>query len=603
MTSTDLAARLGAGEGDELLADPSLRADPQLRGELLALDAFPAGCVAPALGHAVLCELDLLAIGAGSPGLQPHLAECAACAAEEADAKASLADLEAPSSTPKIGLRCVYCHDGLEVASAAYCASCLAIHHPECFSEHGTCAAPGCGELHWVRSSAPQPVALASPSRFRGLWQTAAALLVTALVSGGVYLEYLSGAREAEDKRIAQHDLQARKARRDAALAKKSLDEAERRVAILEVELLLLIEQQKYDEARTLIQSTTPLLGTSEADQAGLERLFKLLDLAETDATRYRKALEIIQARAVDRYPQAYDHLMGINPLSKAVYPDARAYLGWLEGERRLKGAKELLVSGQAAEAQALLEQAIESYRADLTGVSSETVATLQSATRSSAEIAAHWKAGLEAFRRAEAEISNDRLEQARFDLLLSIEHLPEGLSQVRDAQRYLDQLNALAKSKDERLLYQRRVDGFKLSVKRQDWRSAHDWANQLTLNHKVDPDWIMETVRVAEDTLKLFESGEKIVRDEQALGHLQVWARDVLNFLAAWLPPNDPKRVTCARYVQLLLRRGAPDAPDLIPSDRLDPAPGAPTPSAPTPGDTHDPQDEHRPDDEREGR
>jgi len=546
MTSTDLAARLSAGEGEELLSDAKLRRDPRLRGELFALDAFPAGCVAPALGHAVLCELDLLAIGAGSPGLQPHLAECAACAAEEADAKASLADLEAPASTPKIGLCCVYCRDGLEVASAAYCASCLAVHHPECFQEHGTCAAPGCGELQWVRSSAPQPVALGGTSRSRSGWLVAAGVLLTALLGSGAYLGLVSNARDEAQRVRAREAIAARKAR-NAAL---------RRVAALEQELQLLITQQHYDEARSLLDTSVPLLQTTVADHEELRRLIDLLNLSEADTTRYREAQEIIQNRLVDRYPRAYDHLLGIDPRSQSVYPDARAYLRWLEGERRLKVAKELLASGKDQQAEVLLQQAITSYRADLAGVSSETASTLMSAARSSTKLASRWRSGLDSFRRAEVEIGNDRLERARLDLLTTLEHLPADTPQAKKAKGYLGQLESLRKAKDVRLLYQRRVDGFKLSIKREDWRSADDWATQLAQNHATSTNWVIDLVRETEVKLGLFVAAEKVVADEDAATADLYWARDVVVLLEAWLPPSDPRRVACARHLQALTKR-----------------------------------------------
>lgn len=545
MTSSDLAERLGAGEGDALLRDP------QQRAELFALDAFPAGCTNPELGHAVLCELDLLAIGAGSPGLEPHLAECAACAAEEADAKDSLAELEAPASTPQVGLRCIYCHDGLEVASAAYCASCLAIHHSECFQEHGTCAAPGCGETRWVRSSAPQPVA--TPSRFRGLWQVAAGLLVCGLVGVGAYVGYASNARE-EARRVALRQAAAERAARDAAKV---------RIAELEAELQLLIAKQQYQEARSLIETATPqLLGikTPITEVEELNRLLELLDVVQGDQVSYDKALEIIRGRRVDLYPEAWDHLQEIDPRSRSIYPDARAYLFWMEGERRRKSAEDLAVKGEVLQAEDLLTRALNSYRSvDLAQVTSETAATLRSALQESSALSGRWKSGAEALGRAEALIKDDRLEQARFDLLLTLEYLPAGTPQAKQAQAYLDQLEQLRKSEDARLLYQRRRDGFDRSVRRQDWRSAHDWATQLVKNHTLEVDYLIEAARKAELKLGLFASAEKILKDRDAPEHLLVWARDVFVFLAAWLPPNDPKAALASLNVnEVMIRLGA---------------------------------------------
>lgn len=36
--------------------------------------------------------------------------------------------------------RCAFCHDQVEVSDRAVCATCLAMHHLECWREHGVCA-------------------------------------------------------------------------------------------------------------------------------------------------------------------------------------------------------------------------------------------------------------------------------------------------------------------------------------------------------------------------------------------------------------------------------------------------------------------------------
>lgn len=550
MTSSDLGDRLAAGEGDVLLSPAKLRRDPTLRGQLFALDAFPAGCTEPALGHAVLCELDLLAIGAGSPGLEPHLAECAACAAEEADAKASLDELEAPTSAPQVGLRCVYCHDGLEVAAAAYCASCLAVHHPDCFQEHGACAAPGCGERRWVRSSAPQ--AVAAPRRNLGLLRLAAGVLATALLGGGLYLKYEATLRD-EERRAA--------ARARAVLAERQ--KSQRRVAELEAELQLLIAKQKYEEARAMVETTVPLLGgvTLIDEHEGLRRLVQILEVVKSDSAAYQEALEIIRSRAVTRYPEAWDHLHQIDPRSRSVYPDAKAYLAWLEGEQRVAAAHDRLARGEVSAAEGILQSALQSYRSvDLAQVTSETASTLRDSIKKHDAVSGRWTAGADAFARAEADIRDDHLERARLDLLLAVEYLPPESPQAKSAQAYLKQLQRLAENKDERLLFQRRRDGFELTVKRQDWRTADAWARQLLEHHQIEPEWIMSRVRAYEAKEKLFAEGERVLRE--GLEKRYVWARDLFSFLEAWLPPGDPRRQTCAAHVQELERRLAVPEP-----------------------------------------
>ncbi|MCA8924633.1 MAG: PDZ domain-containing protein [Planctomycetes bacterium] len=76
--------------------------------------------------------------------------------------------LEPQAASPKlrVTLNCTYCHDALGRAEASFCASCLAPHHPECFSEHGRCAGPGCDE---TQSVAPRDVPAPTRRRRRGV--------------------------------------------------------------------------------------------------------------------------------------------------------------------------------------------------------------------------------------------------------------------------------------------------------------------------------------------------------------------------------------------------------------------------------------------------
>lgn len=77
-----------------------------------------------------------------------------------------------------VALRCTFCHDALVRPDAAYCASCLAPHHADCFGAHGRCAAPGCAERASVRCGATAP-------RRWPLVGAAAALAALAAAAGG----------------------------------------------------------------------------------------------------------------------------------------------------------------------------------------------------------------------------------------------------------------------------------------------------------------------------------------------------------------------------------------------------------------------------------
>jgi len=127
------------------------------------------------MSHEILSQ-DLARLAAeqpGSPGLDPS--DAAALAANLSCASSELPpgawdELEAKlcveDEAPRVTLSCTYCHDGLARSggeAAAYCATCLAPHHADCFEEHARCAAPGCDEKRWVLPSDPSARILVRP--------------------------------------------------------------------------------------------------------------------------------------------------------------------------------------------------------------------------------------------------------------------------------------------------------------------------------------------------------------------------------------------------------------------------------------------------------
>ncbi len=132
------------------------------RTALLQDGLYPAGCDEPALGYQVFLHLEVLA---EFPGKAPEAARrhadcCAACAAEVADGREALGELEgfeavviepsAPSNLA-IAISCVFCHDRFDREESVYCATCLAPYHPACFTDHGRCSVLGCEETRFVR--------------------------------------------------------------------------------------------------------------------------------------------------------------------------------------------------------------------------------------------------------------------------------------------------------------------------------------------------------------------------------------------------------------------------------------------------------------------
>ncbi|MBL4850157.1 MAG: hypothetical protein JKY65_31910 [Planctomycetes bacterium] len=532
MSSSDLEHLLREGLADDALGDPAER------GALLDLDAFPAGCVTPALGHQVLCELDLLAVNSGSPGLEPHLAECAACAVEVADAATVLGELDAPSSPPVVGLRCVYCHGGLQIEEAAYCASCLAAHHTDCFADHGSCAAPACGEERWVQSTPAR-----SKPRFGRGWQLAALALFSATIGAGAFFDYRSDAQK-----LARLD-----ALREAAVARSARNEAKRRVAELELQIRELVAANQLEKARVLLLE---LDGSSPVLMGGLvlldprpedvyQELLQALDQAEADAGRYSWAVEMIRARQLDSYALVQHELSEIQS-SSPTYVDARGYLNWLAADQLAQQARQSLVKGDGLLAQTLLAEAEKTSRIDMGEVSSETASALRWQADGFVKRRAKWSSALDAFQRAEEEIRYDRHRAAAFDLYRVVEHLPPESSYVAQAKSHLAKLKSLRENNDARLKHQERIEGLRLSLKREDWRSAKGWADQLAAApNPGDTSWIRKQVAELDASLRLYERAERALAKDRV--ERLAWCLDVFELLGRWLPADhkhaDPSR------------------------------------------------------------
>jgi tetratricopeptide (TPR) repeat protein len=67
------------------------------------------------------------------------------------DAVLARVSREDASAALTVTVACTYCKGAIARAEAAFCASCLAPVHEDCFREHGRCSAPGCTETRLVQ--------------------------------------------------------------------------------------------------------------------------------------------------------------------------------------------------------------------------------------------------------------------------------------------------------------------------------------------------------------------------------------------------------------------------------------------------------------------
>ena len=99
---------------------------------------------------------------------------------------------ELDAARAKIRLTCCYCHDVAGRDAFAYCAGCLAPHHPACFEEHGGCTVPGCGVSEVVRPQGGVAAPRTEPPR-PGWRRAVAGLALGALSCVGLALLLFAG--------------------------------------------------------------------------------------------------------------------------------------------------------------------------------------------------------------------------------------------------------------------------------------------------------------------------------------------------------------------------------------------------------------------------
>ncbi len=301
-----------AQEGGEA-ESPLARVSPEARARLLAagLDlgdppapaeplATAARELARALGlrahdgrEAVAADLAAEAAAtldpAGARRLSAHLAACPACAVVAARLREALELPLARCPDPtalwtraeqraarerahraaiarvrvRVVLDCCYCHAALDRTEAAFCASCLAPHHADCFAEHGRCAALGCEERATVRPGAPSSGRARPRGGDREPRRRRWPILIVSLVGGGALAAAAVGWAEAFTGAQRQHELAA--------------DLAETRQQVAEVQA----EREQLAAERERLAAE---LATAEAELRAFQEA-RQLELARGEAT------------------------------------------------------------------------------------------------------------------------------------------------------------------------------------------------------------------------------------------------------------------------------------------------------------------------------
>lgn len=181
---------------------------------------------------------------------------------------ASPAGAPAPAPAISIALVCSFCRGAIARHEAAYCASCLAPHHGECFREHGRCSTFGCEETRTVRPA--DSGRQASPSRLSRLGP---GLVVTLLLGAGAAAVAVVGMQdELFPARAAR--LREERARREAERAESeaALREERARYEKLQDETTAGMRQLEAEKTQLLDR-----VWAAEKQKAELEQAYRAL--------------------------------------------------------------------------------------------------------------------------------------------------------------------------------------------------------------------------------------------------------------------------------------------------------------------------------------
>ena len=258
------------------------------------------------------------------------------------------------------------------------------------------------------------------------------------------------------------------------------------------------------------------------------------------DEVAYMRGVAIVRERAVERYPQAREFFEQVHPRSR-VYPDARAYLEWIEADIAVRRAKEAYDLGQSRLAFQLLSEALNH---DVLG---------EDAIDSVKRRHTSWRRVVRGFERAREHKAADELAAARkeFELVLRNEKNPDN-HYYKEARAEIRVIDIIIKS-----TYDRKVAQAKEALRDRDWGKVHLWANEIVKDKNRQPrDVAMiraEVAKANKDHRLLKRAEREFLRDNvDEFVNMGI----TLRTLANWLPKGHPDREKAKKLLKKVLPR-----------------------------------------------
>ena len=271
-----------------------------------------------------------------------------------------------------------------------------------------------------------------------------------------------------------------------------------------------------------------------------LRRLSDRCERNRRDDALYMKAVEIVQARDVKRYPDAIAYLEQVDRNSR-VYHDAQAYLNWIDADLKVRQAKRHYDIGDARRAMQLLAEALQHDVLGAAAIESVNSRRIQ------------WMNVVRAYERGEQLLADGDLLQAEaeFGRVVQLEATSGNRyhTKARDSLKYIAKLRVLDLKKNM-------SNGLE-ALERRAWERALI----CFANVRNDPSHTAAELRLIREQVadlnqrsRLLSNAERDLLRDRTEQFLEI--RDVFKLLYLWLPPEHPDRPKARKLLENVIER-----------------------------------------------
>jgi len=291
------------------------------------------------------------------------------------------------------------------------------------------------------------------------------------------------------------------------------------------------IPSPDWDEALIFLGQALEFASTDE-QKASLTRMRLRCELNRHDESLYVRAVEIAQQHDVKNYPRAIHYLESVRK-EASIYPDARAYLDWIDADLKVRAARQAYDLGSGERAIRMLDEVL---KYDVLGPEARSSVTTRK--RTWAGVISAWKEGMRLYHDGHVREAKERFRHV----------LNEEPSQENRYQKLArDQLNHIVKVETQGLERNLRRGFYALRAREyhKAWRAFNSVREDP--NHK---DRDLKKIRNAINQLnrqtRMLYYAKRIVDRGQTDKYLSVYYK--LQLLSDWLPSGKDKR-TAGKY------------------------------------------------------